>query len=169
MSPVAKKFKVDISGEIVKPGVYEVAEGQRVEDLIKLAGGLKSGADRVSINLAQKLKDEQKIVITPIAKPGAPHPPRPFVGTSSSTPLDPATYERSPLKTNRKQPPTSPVSINSATEIELQTVPGIGPSMAKRIIDYRMANGDFPQLEDLRKVKGMGEKLFSKIQEWITL
>ncbi|MEI8283288.1 MAG: ComEA family DNA-binding protein [Armatimonadota bacterium] len=169
MPATPKKFKVDISGEIAKPGVYEVAEGQRVEDLIKLAGGFKKDADRVGINLAQKLKDEQKIVIFSIAKPGTPHAARPFVNSIPSTPPDPSTFERSPVKVNRKQPPLAPVSLNNATENELQTVPGIGPSMAKRIIDFRTANGDFSRLEDLRKVKGMGEKLFAKIQEWITL
>ena len=169
MPAIAKKFKVDISGEIAKPGVYEVTEGQRVEDLIKLAGGFKKDADRVGINLAQKLKDEQKIIVSAVAKPGTPHPARPFTNANSSTPSDPSSFEKSATKTSRKQPPAAPININSATESELASLPGIGPSMAKRIVDYRTAKGDFAQLEDLRKVKGMGEKLLSKIQEWITL
>jgi competence protein ComEA len=169
MPAPAKKIKVDISGEVVKPGVYEVTEGQRVEDLIKLAGGLKKSADRAGLNLAQKLKDEQKLIVLPIPKPGTPRPVSPFIGSHSETSTDPSSFERSTTKTSRKQPPATPISINNATENELASIPGIGPSMAKRIVDYRTAKGDYSQLEDLRKVKGMGEKLFSKIQEWITL
>ena len=169
-----KRIKVDISGEVVKPGIYELFEGDRVEDLIKRAGGLKKDADRVAINQALKLKDEQKIVVPAKAAPGKPTAPPQFIQSPSSTnPVAPSTTESSfakgSPKSNKKQPPSSPISINSATEAQLATIPGIGPSMAKKIVDYRTTNGDFVQLEDLRNIKGMGEKLFAKIHEWITL
>ena len=169
---LVKKIKVDIVGEIVKPGVYELTEGQRIEDLIKLAGGLKKSADRASVNFALKLKDEQKVVVPAKPIPGAPKPllsnRKAAPNVSSPLPGD-SSRERLPARSNRKQPPANPISINSASEIDFQTLPGIGPSMARKILDYRTENGDFSQIEDLRKVKGMGEKLFEKIREWITL
>lgn len=180
MPPPAKVIKVDITGEIMKPGVYELAEGLRVEDLIKLAGGLKGNADRNGINFAMKLNDEAKIVVPSKAGPAtrsAVTYPKNVVKTPKAESFDsnsesypsfvPKTKKNSPSM--RKQPPAVPVSINSATEIELQTVPGIGPAMAKRISDFRATNGGFSKIEDLRKVKGMGGKTFDKIRQWIRL
>jgi competence protein ComEA len=174
MPPVAKKIKVDVSGEVVKPGVYELDEGQRVEDLIKLAGGMKRDADNLNVNLALKLKDEQKVIVPAKGVPRAPSTlssgvNSAFSASNNSAPSDPSTFSRNPLKSSKKQPPVEPVNLNTATEVQLQSVPGIGPTMAKKILDYREANGEFAQLEDLRKVKGMGQKLFDRIHEWITL
>ena len=173
MPPPAKRIKVDISGEVVKPGIYEVSDGDRIEDVIKLAGGLKKDADRTSINLALKLKDEQKILIPVKGSGKSPNPvqssSRPFSGGNTTVSTDDSNFTRGQPKSSKKQPPANPVNINSATEIELQTIPGIGPSMAKKILDYRTANGEYGQIEDLRNIKGMGEKLFEKIREWITL
>ena len=173
MPAPAKKIKVDISGEVIKPGIYEVGEGDRVEDVIKLAGGLKKEADRASINLALRLKDEQKIVVPIKGSVKSPNPlqstPRPFSGGNTPVSTSDSNFTRGQPKSSKKLPPTNPVNINSASEVELQTIPGIGPSMAKKILDYRAANGEYGQIEDLRNIKGMGEKLFEKIREWITL
>jgi competence protein ComEA len=186
--PKAKAIKVDISGEIVKPGVYELTEGQRVEDLVKLAGGLKSNADRNGINFAMKLNDEAKVIVPSKVslktRPAVSYPPtakRPPSGEPDAP--DSESFEaymkgvkpntskkpKSDTPSEQKPPPNVPVSINSATEIELQTVPGIGPSMAQRILDFRAKNGSFSRLEDLQKVKGMGGKTFEKIRQWIRL
>ena len=172
MPAPAKQIKVDISGEVTKPGIYELTEGQRVEDLIKLAGGLKKDADRLNINLALKLKDEQKIVVP------AQRLPHTWTGPQTNHPESEVNFNWTPAeqkalskqpKSSKKQPPANPVSINSATEVQLESIPGIGPSMAKKILEYRNANGEYAQIEDLRNIKGMGEKLFEKIREWITL
>jgi competence protein ComEA len=162
---------------VIKPGVYEIAEGLRVEDLIKLAGGLKPSADRAGINLALKLKDELKIVVprkistdrvsnAPIAPVlDGPVDEGPGLGASFGR-HGPAKHT---TKSTKKQPPTSPISINSASEVELSTIPGIGPAMAKRIVDYRVANGSFSTIEDLGKVKGMGGKTLDRVRQWVTL
>ncbi len=169
----AKRIKVDITGEVTKPGVYELSEGQRVEDLIKLAGGLKKSADQDHVNQAQKLKDEQKVVVP--AK-GALNPTKRAPKASSFSPpqalagdLPVSDFRKAEPKSSKKSPPSSPVSLSTATEEDLQTIPGIGPSMAKKIIDYRTELGGFGQIEDLKNIKGMGEKLFEKVREWITL
>ena len=173
-----KKFKIDVSGEVVKPGVYEVTEGARIEDVIKLAGGLKENADGGAVNMAMKLKDEQKVVVPPIrvvySEPLAQDVKDPFNTGRSSSPSPTiqtpstaagATHARS----NKKPPPAHPISINSATEAELLALPGVGPGMAKKIVDYRSSKGPFADVEELRKVKGIGEKVFAKLRPWITL
>jgi competence protein ComEA len=178
MPPVAKKIKVDVSGEIAKPGVYELTEGERVEDLIKLAGGLKKDADRAGINLALKLKDEAKVVVPSKLSPKPQSATNSLISSpSKALPKNAGTTpqvadsgtQKVVSRSTKKQPPANPVSVNGASESELQSIPGIGPSMAQKIVAYRNTNGPFAAIEDLRKVKGMGEKLFDKIHEWITL
>lgn len=179
MPPPSAQIKVDISGEVEKPGVYEMADGTRVEDAIKLAGGFKVSADRTQINLALKLKDESKILV-PLKKSPNAEAKEPIrtvtVGPAASASTFPhgggsrlGSLGSGESKPEAKLPPSSPVSINSASEEELQSIPGVGPSMAKRIVDFRITNGSFSTLEDLKKVQGMGEKTFAKLREWITL
>jgi competence protein ComEA len=175
--PPPKLIKVDISGEVQKPGVYELAEGRRVEDLIKLAGGLKPTADQSGINLALKLKDELKIVVPhkvstekmsvqPVTLvPEGPIDNGPGLGGSFGR----HGTAKNITKSTKKQPPSSPISINSASEVELSAIPGIGPAMAKRIVDFRVANGGFSTIEDLAKVKGMGGKTLDRVRQWVTL
>ncbi|TCT27046.1 competence protein ComEA [Melghiribacillus thermohalophilus] len=132
---------VDIKGEVRKPGVYQIDEDSRVKDAVELAGGLTNEADELSVNLAQKIYDEMVIIV---AKKGeADH------GSSTSG-------------MGQGQ-----VRINSAGKEEIETLPGIGPSKAEAIIQYREDNGPFKKLEDLLNVSGIGPKTLENIKEFI--
>jgi competence protein ComEA len=137
---------VDVAGKVRHPGVYSLPKGARAIDAIKAAGNKLNGVDTSDINLAHILFDGEQIVV------GAPR----YVATS---------------KGSKSSPPkrTGPVSINNGGQADLESLPGIGPVMASRIITYRKSNGPFPTLEELKKVKGMGEATYAEISSLIRL
>lgn len=137
-----KEMMVDIKGEVMKPGVYKVTAGMRVNDVIQMAGGLTNNADPTSVNLAQKLQDEMVVLVTNQLQ----------------------ALTDSALDSSSKQ-----IALNQATSEEIQTLSGIGPSKAKAIIDYREKNGPFQKKEDLLNVSGIGEATFENIQEQIRI
>lgn len=138
---------VDVKGAVRLPGLYEAEEGDRVFDLIELAGGLLDEADEDRINLAEKAFDEMVVYI---AKKGEVFEDMTFPTHSS---------EKTPGKVN----------LNKADAAELETLSGIGPSKAKAIIEYREQNGPYKQIEDLKKISGIGEKTFEKLQDTISV
>nr|WP_246521326.1 MULTISPECIES: helix-hairpin-helix domain-containing protein [Ornithinibacillus] len=129
---------VDIKGEVQNPGVYEIKESSRVRDVVLLAGGFTNSADQNLINLAQKVFDEMVILVPEIGQEGSVN-----VGESES----------------------AKIRINYATVEEIQKLPGIGPSKANAIVEYRDANGYFQQVEDLLSVTGIGEKTLEAIKD----
>lgn len=153
-SPKTVVMKVHIAGEIKKPGVYEIKEGDRLEDLIKVAGGLTDEADDVNINLAQRLEDQMKIYI-------------------------PNKNDEKSLNTNNPNQTNDPVTlvkgsssglinINTASKEELMTLPNIGEKRADAIIEYRNASR-FENIEDIKNVKGIGDKFFEALKDLITI
>jgi competence protein ComEA len=134
---------IDVKGAIVNPGVYEIAMDSRINDAIILAGGFTSDADQSQVNLAQKVQDEMIIDVPKIGN----------VGEESVA----------DSKENGK------VKINYATQTEIETLPGIGPSKAQAIIQYREENGFFHSLEDLLQVSGIGQKTVENMQEEIQI
>ncbi len=150
---VISKIMVDIKGEVNSPGCYEIDSDKRVKDLIEIAGGLTKNASVDGINLSAKLSDEMVIVIDKketVKK----------IETDNKVLVKPSTSD---TKTNGK------ISINKATKKELMTLTGIGESKANSIIDYRTTKGPFKSLEDIKKVKGIGDSIFAKIKDYITL
>ena len=150
---VRSKIMVDIKGEVNSPGCYEIDSDKRVKDLIEIAGGLTKNASVDGINLSAKLSDEMVIVIDKketVKK----------IETDNRVLVKPSTSD---TKTNGK------ISINKATKKELMTLTGIGESKANSIIDYRTTKGPFKSLEDIKKVKGIGDSIFAKIKDYITL
>lgn len=145
--PVDTNIYVDISGCITNPGVYEMDQEARINDLVEKAGGLCKEADIESINLSQRLEDEMKIHVYK-------------TGESSSKPEE-ATSE--PAKS-----PNNKVNINKADLSELTTLPGIGKSRAEEIISYRNAN-KFKSIEDIKNISGIGEKTFEKLKDKISI
>lgn len=141
-----KLATVYISGAVLKPGVITVSDGARVIEVIDLAGGLAQGADVSKLNLAQSVKDGMHINV-----PGSLGP---FRTTS---------YSHSTKQAGNK------VNINTADKTELDKLPGIGPTLAQRILDYREENGPFKNINDLKKVKGMSQSRFDKLKEMITI
>jgi len=164
-------LKVDIKGEIQHPGLYEVNENSRVMDIINKAGGLTKNADTSVINLSKKVKDEMVILVyskkeTQKLKENNEKPINcPKVNDACVTnELDEPLIEKN--KTNNTN---NKISINKATIEELQTLTGIGESKAKSIIEYRLKEGDFKTIEDIKKVNGIGDALFEKIKDNITI
>lgn len=132
---------VYVSGAVNKPGVYKIAADGRVIDAINAAGGLALGADANRVNLAQAVRDGQQIHVPVVGGP--------------ATPPDAAEAGK--------------VSINAAGKGELEKLPGIGPVLAQRIVEYRQAHGPFRDLGDLKKVTGIGDSKFNQIKDKITL
>ena len=167
----SSKIKVDIKGSVKHEGVYELDSNKRVVDAIELAGGATSKADLSVTNLSKKLKDEMVIII--YSKEELKY----FVKVKeeenlknteciTKTPVNNACIESDVNVSNEK---SNKISINNATLEELLTLNGIGETKAKAIIEYREKNGAFSSLEDLTKVDGIGQALFDKIKENITL
>jgi competence protein ComEA len=147
---VAPIIVVDVSGKVVKPGVYKLPVGSRAIDALDAAGGAKSGVDVSDINLAHVLTDGEQVIV------GAPK-----IVLSSA---------KSKSKGKLANPTAnSPINVNTATTAQLDSLPGIGPVMAARIIAYRAKSGLFKVLTDLRKVPGMGASKFAEIQNLIRL
>lgn len=169
-----KLLKVDIKGEILHPGLYEVNENSRVMDIIDKAGGLTKNADTSVINLSKKVKDEMVILIyskKEVQKLKEKEEIKitcPSINDACVTnELDEPLIENN--KTNKNEKTTnSKVSINKATIEELQTLTGIGESKAKAIIEYRLKEGEFKTIEDIKNVSGIGDAAFEKIKDNIT-
>ncbi|KRG15525.1 hypothetical protein ACA30_05370 [Virgibacillus soli] len=140
-----EKIFIDLKGAIKKPGLYEVEEGERVYDVVEKAGGLLKTADEKQINFAMKLYDEMVIYIPEINE----------LGLEVSYPGE--------MNSNNDEK----VNINQADAAELETLPGIGPSKAATIIQYREENGSFKEIEELMNISGIGEKTFEKLKEQI--
>lgn len=144
-----KEITVDISGAVVQPGVYHLPLGTRVGEAIKTAGGLNSEADSAwiekNLNLARPLTDGEKLYL-----------PRKGEAGQLST--------QSVLGQS-----IGKININLASQAELEQLPGIGPGLAKRIIDYRQSHGGFKTIEEIMAVPGIGPRLFSQIKDQIAL
>ena len=142
---------VDIDGAVNKPGVYKVSEGTRLFQVIELAGGLTDDASTQSLNRAEAVYDGQKITVYSSDMGGA------YSGEGDSS------MKSESGITGGK------VNINTADSVTLQTIPGIGPSKAARIIEYRESQGRFKKIDDIKNVTGIGDMTFENIKEYITV
>ena len=166
-----KKYKVDIKGQINNPGIYEVVISSRVIDVINLAGGLTVNADTSVINLSKKVIDEMVIIV--YSKEEVTN----FKKTkeieqqvqNQCVQKDENSLKNDACISSNNNISTNKISINNATKEELMTLPGIGESKAKDIIDYRTKNGPFKKLEDLKNIPGIGENVYNNLKENITL
>lgn len=143
------KIIVDLKGEIANPGIYVANDGERVQDLITKAGGFSKNADKLKVNLAQKVKDEMVIYV-------------PKIGEEINVSL----FDEDVSITNNSE---GKVNINSANKDQLQTIPGIGPSKADAIIEYREQKGEFKKIEEIKNVTGIGEKTYEKLKDSISI
>ena len=141
---------VHVSGAVKDPGLVKLSYGSRVADAIEAAGGFSKKADDGSINLARKLEDGEHIQVFEVGKQ-----------TESF-------IDEFPEETSDSYQPNS-VNINSATEQELQSLPGIGPATASKIIEYRNTNGPFSKIDELKNVSGIGDKKFESIASMICI
>lgn len=136
---------VDIKGEVQNPGVYELASDSRVEEALDAAGGLTENAEERSINLAQRVADEQVIYVAAIGE------------------------EDVPVQTAGSSTSSAKININQADSNELTELNGIGEAKAQAIITFREENGPFTSIEQLTEVPGIGEKSLENMKEQISL
>ncbi|RLD13968.1 MAG: ComEA family DNA-binding protein [Caldiserica bacterium] len=149
------KIYVHVAGEVRNPGVYEMSLGDRVFHAIEKAGGATEDADLDSINLAEKLKDGEKIIV--------------YNKEMLNSNVD---VSEKAISENQKmyfKSQSNLININTASREELETLPGIGEVLAQRIIDYRRTNGYFKSIEEIKEVSGIGEKKFEAIKDLITV
>lgn len=151
------KIVVHISGQVINPGVISLDEGARIIDAINEAKGLTSEADISKVNLAYVLEDAQKIYIPSINDKEE----KMYILEGSG---DTEIVTSSGSVQNKKEEKLM-VNINTANESELQQLPGIGGSIATRIVSYRKENGKFNSIEDIKNVSGIGESKFNKIKD----
>jgi len=150
-----KSIFIHIAGEVEKPGIYELEEGARLEEVLKLAVPTKEADIDTYLNRAALLNDQDKITVF---KKGESNPEALAVITniSPNSPL--------PLIVSNGK-----ININTATLDQLDTLSGIGPSKAQAIVDYRNSQGGFKSTEELMNVKGIGQATFDKIKDQITI
>ncbi|NBR26745.1 MAG: competence protein ComEA [Micrococcales bacterium] len=141
--PVKPKLFVHIIGSVKSPGIYQLDTGSRVYDAVLAAGGLTAKANQQSINLARGLTDGEQVVVFSQSQ---------SVATQQGFQAQPQL-----------------LSLNQATASQLEDLPGVGPALAGRMIDWRLANGGFKSKDDLLNVSGIGDKLFSGLKDLVTL
>ena len=153
---------IHITGSVKNPGIVKLKEGSRIEDAIEAAGGLTENADITKVNLAYILEDGTKIRI-PSSEDEEIGDEEIINNEIGENVVINETNETSSSKNK------SSININKASEAELQTLPGIGASLANRIIEYRKQNGKFSSIEDIKNVNGIGESKYSNIKDLITV
>jgi competence protein ComEA len=143
----APTILVHVAGWVRRPGVYQFNEGDRVIDAVRKAGGARPGADLASVNLAALLSDAQQVVI--LKKGGTPG------SIGAGTVAGPGGEAL--------------VNINTATLDQLETLPGIGPTLAQRIIDYRVEHGPFRSVDELLEVSGIGDQRLADLRSKVAI
>jgi competence protein ComEA len=163
------KVVFQVAGCVNAPGVYSLPAGSRVYEAIKMARGAKPNADTQSINLAAKIGDSSRIYVPALAESSttsAAMPPVPCVKLSTQTQSE----SQSPTAGAKlSRPGEGIVHINSAGAEELQRLPGVGPSTAQKIIEFRTRTGGFRSPEQLNDVHGIGPKKWEKMRPFVTL
>jgi competence protein ComEA len=144
------KVTVDVAGEVKEPGVYLLASGARVEDALERAGGPSRKADLSQINRAAKLEDGRQVLV----------PPKP---SRSAVAAAAAPGGAAPAA------PDQPINLNTATLEQLDTLDGVGPATAQKILDYRTEHGGFTAIDELDQIPGIGEKRLAALRDRVRL
>ncbi len=162
-------WRVDVKGAIKNPGVYEVAENTRIYEVIEFAGGLLETATTENINLSKKVTDEMVIYI--FSKEEYQKKMSCDIKNDSEGEISKEIGIKESVidSFHKTEPENQKISLNKATKEELMTLEGIGESKAIQIIEYRTRNHGFQKVEELKEVKGIGEVLYEKIKNYITL
>nr|WP_241266322.1 ComEA family DNA-binding protein [Streptomyces boncukensis] len=157
-----KRLVIDVVGKVQEPGIQRLPSGARVADALKAAGGLRSGADTSGLNRARPLVDGEQIVVGNGAQDGGAPTPAPGTGPGTTPGPAPGSVPGADGASG------APVSLNSATPEQLETLPGIGPVLAQHIIDYRTEHGGFTSVDQLQEVNGIGERRFADLKSRVS-
>ena len=167
------KVLVDVKGEVNTPGVYELTTHNTVIDAINKAGGLTKISDTSNINLSKKLEDEMVIIVYSKAEIKKMEQEQEIVCPPCNNACITEEDEKAKLddesQTDTNKTPSGKININQADEAALQTLDGIGEAKAKAIIEYRSKNGNFKTIEDIKNVSGIGDSVYEKIKDNITV
>jgi competence protein ComEA len=147
------RVTVHVAGAVRRPGVYRLAPGARVDDALRRAGGARRGADLTAVNLAAKLEDGRQVLVPE----RAPAP----TAAGAVAPPGAATAPAAGV--------AAPINLNTATLEQLDTLDGVGPGIAQRILDYREQHGGFERVEDLGEVPGIGAKRLATLTPLVTV
>ncbi|MDA3937009.1 MAG: ComEA family DNA-binding protein [Actinomycetota bacterium] len=173
-------LQIHVVGAVLRPGVYELVQGQRVSDAVAAAGGLLGQAAQEGVNLARSLVDGEQVRIPTqdelVAILGGEEPNSPVVsaeaytgaGTAVDSPMDDSGTSSAPSVSSGSSAGASAlIDVNRATQAQLETLPGIGPSTAAAIIDDRQKIGPFLAVEDLLRVTGIGDAKLAAIRDLV--
>lgn len=163
-SKETEKIIVHVSGAVQNEGVIELEENSRIADAIEKAGGFREDAYTKDINLAYKLEDGMKIYI-PTMEEKENEKTNVIVESNIETENNNSSYSNASDGKNTN----SKVNINTASKEELDTLPGIGPSTAEKIINYRKENGKFKSIEGIKDVSGIGDSKYENIKDMIEI
>ncbi|WP_242000730.1 ComEA family DNA-binding protein [Kribbella rubisoli] len=151
-SPGQPLLVVYVAGKVRRPGLVRAPTGSRVADVLALAGGPLPGVDLTTLNLARQITDGEQITVGLPTQPPPTNPP----GTTTTSSTPGATS-------------TDPINLNTATLAQLDALPGVGPVLAQRILDYRTQNGPFTTIDQLQEVPGVGPKKFDSLKPHVHL
>jgi len=163
-----EKIYVYITGEVNNPGIVVLPIGSRIVDAIDCAGGITQKADIMKVNLVYMLQDGMKVNI-PSSIELKNNPNFEYITMSSGDEKNDSNIKNATTVDTKSESAfkVSNVNINTATQTELETLPGIGPSLALKIINYRKENGKFKSIEELKSVNGIGENKYEEIKKYI--
>ncbi|WP_432421151.1 ComEA family DNA-binding protein [Nocardia cyriacigeorgica] len=158
---------VSVVGLVHRSGLVRVPPGSRVADAVAAAGGAREGADLAGINLAQRLADGDQVIVGAVsAEPGVPRLGSTTIGASGRTP---GATSSAPSGAATSSDPATRVNLNSATESDLDALPGVGPVTARAIITWRTTNGRFTDIEQLGDVDGIGPARLARLRDLVTV
>ena len=161
------KIKIYITGEVQRPGIYEIEEESRIDDAINAAGGLTEKANIKDINLAYKVEDGMKIYIPSNDEKVNEKTDKTLEYVESGKAKTPVAATSD--KEIQQSSVSAKININTATQSELERLPGVGEAIAKRILEYRKSKGRFEKIEDIKNVKGIGDSKFNKLKDKIVV
>jgi competence protein ComEA len=155
----AGEIVVDVGGKVREPGIHRLPPGSRVADALHAAGGVKPGTNTDGLNRARFLVDGEQVIVGGPASAGGP-------GAGGAAPGGPAGAGAG-VTAGGVAAPAAPVSLNTATADQLDTLPGVGPVLAQHIIDYRTQHGGFRSVDELREVNGIGDRRFADLRDLV--